>query len=446
MIVHATRILAFAALVTLAATASQAQTLPRIQGAITMDQAVNLGLEHSRRVKVSAADQRAMRSMQREALSGFLPQVSLNGYWANQNMTPNIYTSAGDTMARNYQLFEMNRVQDLNITVMWSLFSGGRTFYGYQAARARADAARTLREGTELDVAMQSRLDYITAVRERENGQVTAELLRQTEERLRVTREEFAAGRVPQLNVFRDEAELANVVQMDTMARNRAELALIALKTTLGVDLSSPITLGEGLDYEPLKVSVGDATAQAVAVHPEVAAATRQARAAELDKRVAYGRYLPDLQATWMYDWARMRNRGDEMAETPNGYSAGLVLTIPLFDGFMRENAIGTARAREDKAQEQVILARQQIAKEVSQAALMLDAAEKTIEAARQGLKQAEEQFRISQERFSSGRGIQLEVLDAQSTLTRSRFNIVSALAEHETARAMWLRATGRVR
>jgi hypothetical protein len=37
-------------------------------------------------------------------------------------------------------------------------------------------------------------------------------------------------------------------------------------------------------------------------------------------------------------------------------------------------------------------------------------------------------------------------VLDAQATLTRSRFNSVSALAEHETARAMWLRATGRIR
>jgi len=423
-----------------------AQTLPRIQGPITMDQAVSLGLEHSRRVKVSAADQRAMRSMQREALSGFFPQVSLNGYWVNQTMTPSIYNSAGDTMARNFQLLEMDRVQDLNITVMWSLFSGGRTFYGYQAARARADAARIMREGTELDVAMQARLDYVTAVRERENAQVTGELLRQTEERLRVTREEFAAGRVPQLNVLRDEAELANVVQMDTMARNRAELALISLKTTLGLDLASPITLGEGLDYSPVQVSVGEATAQALAVHPDVAAASRQARAAELDRRVAYGRYLPELQATWMYDWQRMRNRGDEMAETPNGYSAGLVLTIPLFDGFMRENAIGTARAREDRAQEQAILARQQVAREVSQAALLLDAAEKTIQAAQQGLKQAEEQFRIAQERFASGRGIQLEILDAQATLTRSRFNVVAALAEHQTARAMWLRATGRVR
>jgi outer membrane protein TolC len=433
------------AMATSAATAA-AEPVPRIEGAITMEQAVNLGLEHSRRIKISAADQKAMRSVQKESLSGFLPQVSVNGYWANQSMTPNIYNSAGDTMARNYQLFGINQALDLNITVMWSLFSGGRTFYGYKAAQARSDAATLMRAGTELDVAVQSRLDYITAVRERENAQVTGELMRQTEERLRVTREEFAAGRVPRLNVLRDEAELANVIQMDTVARNRVELALIALKTTLGVDLASPITLGEGLEYRRIAVAVPEATAQALSDHPEVRSAERQTRAAEMEKRAAYGRYLPELQAVLMYDWQRMRNWGDEMTDTLQGYSAGLVLTIPLFDGFMRENAIGTARARQEKALEQQALAGQQVAKEVSQAALLLDASEKSIEAARRGLSLAEEQFRVAQERFASGRGIQLEILDAQATLTRSRFNIVSALAEHETARAMWLRATGRVR
>jgi outer membrane protein TolC len=146
-----------------------------------------------------------------------------------------------------------------------------------------------------------------------------------------------------------------------------------------------------------------------------------------------------------MYDWQRMRNRGEE-TEKPEGYSAGLVLTIPLFDGFMRENAIGTARARRDQADEQAVLARQQIAKVVNQAALSLVAAERNVEASRKGLEQAEEQFRIVQERYASGRGIQVEVLDAQTALTRARFNVVAALADHETARAMWLQATGRVR
>jgi len=426
--------------------AGAGESLPRIEGPLTMEQAVTLALEHSRKVKASGFDQQAMASMRGEAFAGFLPQVSANGYLVNQNMTPNIYFSAGDTMARNYQLFGTNRAQDLNLTAMWPIFSGGRTYYGYKAASARAESATQMLRGTEVEVAMQIRLDYIGTVQEQANARVTGELLKQTEERLRLSREEFAAGRVARFNVLRDEAELANAIQMDTMARSRAELALIALKTTLGVDLASPITVTEPLRYEPTKVSVDEGIRQAVETHPEVQAVAKQLQAAEAEIRAALGRYLPELSATWMYDWQRMRNRGDEMTETPEGYSAGLVLTIPLFDGFMRENAIGTARARRDKVREVEVLARQQVAKEVNRAALMLAAAEKNVEASRKGQEQAEEQFRIVQERYATGRGIQVEVLDAQTALTRARFNVVAALADHQTARAMWLQATGRVR
>ena len=270
-------------------------------------------------------------------------------------------------------------------------------------------------------------------------------LVRQTEERLRVGREEFAAGRSARFNVLRDEAELANAIQMDTMAKNQAQLGLIALKTTLGVDLSSPITLAEPLQYQSTTVSVDEGIRQGLVSHPEILAAEKEVQATESEIRSAWGRYLPELSATWMYDWQRMRNRG-EPTEKLEGYSAGVVLTIPLFDGFMRENAIGTARAKRDKAREQAVLARQQIARDVNQAALILSAAEQNVEASRKGLVQAEEDFRIVQERYAGGRGIQLEVLDAQTALTRARFNAVSALADHNTARALWLRATGRVR
>jgi outer membrane protein TolC len=431
-------------LATGAATAAT-EALPRIEGPVTMDQAVTLALEHSRKIKAAAADERAMRSMQKEATSGFFPQASANGYVVNQNMTPNIYTSAGDTMARNYQWFGTNHAQDVNVSVMWPLFSGGRTYYGYKAARSRADVTALMREGTELDVAMQARLDYIGVMREQENARVTGDLVRQTEERLRVSREEFEAGRVARFNVLRDEAELANAVQFDTVARNQAALALVALKTTLGVDLASPITPTEPLQYSAEPVSVEDGVRTALEAHPEVRAAAKRSEAAQSEVRSAYGRYLPELSATWMYDWQWMRNRG-EMTDSPEGYSAGLVLTIPLFDGFMRENAIGTARAREEQAKEQAVLARQRVAKAVHQAALTLQAAAQNVEASRKGLAQAEEQFRIVQERYASGRGIQVEVLDAQTALARARFNVVAALADHQTARAMWLQATGRVR
>src|SRR5215831_8410310 len=438
------------------AVASQAwaQSLPRVEGPLTMDQAVELAREKSLRLKASDADSRAMESMRKEALAPFWPQASANGYYADQTQSPNVYSSAGNTMARNYQVFNANQNRDGNMTLMYSLFSGGRDYYGYKAATARADAAKHMLNGTELDVAMQARLDYIAALRESENAHVTAELLRDVEERLRVTREMFEAGRVPRYYQLRDEAELANVVQMDAMAKSRVELALVSLKTTLGVDLASPITLADTLEFTPVTLSIDEGIREARDRHPELKAAIKQREAAAAEVRAAYGNYFPQVSVGYMYDWAWMKNntwvsQAEGLRSSGNnseGYSVGVVVTLPIFDGFARENALNTAKAKLDKAVQSEGLVSQQIAKEVNQAALMLAAAEKSVEASRKGVEQSDEEFRIIKERFGAGRGIQLEILDAQVALTRARFNAVAALADYNSALAMWLKATGRVR
>lgn len=443
-----------AVLITLACLApavpAVAQTLPRIDRAVSLDDAVDLARQHSLRVKSADADARTMESMRREALAPFWPQVSANGYFADQSMAPNVYTSAGPTMARNYQVFDARQSRDANVTVMYPLFSGGRDYYAYRAASRRAESGREMRRGTEVEIAMQARLDYIAALREAANVRVTTDLIRQLEERLRVTREAFEAGRVPRFYVLREEAEHANAVQMAAMAGSRHQQVLVALKTTLGLDLDSQLTLTDQLDHHPVAVSVAETVREASEQHPDVRAALKQREAAEAEVRAAYGNYFPQVSVSYMYDWARTRN-GDAGAmasgtQSADGYSVGVVVTLPIFDGFMRDNAVRTARAKLERAVQGEGLARQQVARDVSQVALMLTAADRSVEASRVGLAQAEEDFRVVGERFEAGRGIQLEILDAQAALTRARFNVVNALAEHASAVAMWLRAAGRVR
>jgi outer membrane protein TolC len=424
---------------------AEAQNLPRVDGALTMSQAVDLALDKSLRVKAASADASTMESMRKEALAPFWPQMSANGYFVNQRLAPNVYTSAGTTMARNYQVFGADQNRDGNFTAMYSLFAGGRDYYTYRAAAHRADAGREMLRGAEVDVAMQARLDYIATVRETENLGVLGDLLRDIDERLRVTREQFDAGRVPRYYVLRDEAERANVVQMQAMTQSRAELALVALKTTLGIDLASAVTLAERLDYIPLILSIEEGIREASERQPELKVAVKQREAAEAEVRAAYGNYFPQVSLSYMYDWLWSKNR-NEPKSSDDGYSVGLVVTLPLFDGFLRENALKTTRSKLERAVQAEGLVRQQIAKDVNQAALMLAAADKGVAASRAGLVQAEEDFRVVRERFEAGRGIQVEVLDAQVALTRARFNTVNALAEYHTALAMWLRATGRTR
>lgn len=200
--------------------------------------------------------------------------------------------------------------------------------------------------------------------------------------------------------------------QKHAMARSRADQALFALKATLGLDLASAVTLADRLELSPLRVSVEESLRQASERHPEILAAVRQRQAAEAEARAARGAYFPQVSLSYMYDWAWMKQRGMP-AEKPEGYSVGVVVTLPLFDGFMRENAVKTARARLERALQAEALARQQIARDLNQAALMLAATEKSVQASRKGLEQAEEDYRVVRERFESGRGIQLEILDA---------------------------------
>ena len=433
---------------------ASAQPLPRVEGPLTMEQAVELARDKSLRVKAAGADARVMDSMRREALAPFWPQLSANGYFADQRMAPNVYSSAGNTMAKNYQVFNSDQTRDGNFTAMYPLFSGGRDWYGYKAAVARADAGRQMLRGAEVDAAMQARLDYIATLREEENVRVTDELLRDIEERLRVSREMLEAGRIPRYYLLRDEAERANVVQMNAMARGRAKSALVHLKTTLGVDLGSPITLADRLEFTPVTLSAEEGAHHAVESHPEVKAAVRQREGVAAEVRAAHGNYFPQVSLSYMYDWAWMKNRAWESqaenarmrGDTSEGYSIGVVVTLPFFDGFMRENALNTAKAKLERAGYAEEMVRQQIARDVHHAVVMFAAAEKGVEASRKGLEQSEEEFRIVKERFEAGRGIQLEILDAQVSLARARFNSVAALAEYHTARAMWLRATGRIR
>jgi outer membrane protein TolC len=433
---------------------AEADTLPGRDGPLTLEGAVDLALAHSLRVKAAGADARTMESMRRESQAAFWPQLSANGYLVDQRMAPNVYTSAGPTMARNYQVFDADRTRNANVTVMYPLFSGGRDYYGYQAAARRAEAGRQMLRATEVDVAMQARLDYIGVLREQENLRVTTELRRDVEERLRVTRETFAAGRVPRFYVLRDEAELANTLQMQAMAQSRVAQSLVALKTTLGVDLASRVELTDRLEFQPMIVSIEEGIREASDRQPEIQAARKQRDAAEAEVRAAYGGYFPQVSLSYMYDWGWTRSRAWESqaegarmrGDGSEGYSAGVVVTLPIFDGFMRENTLRTARSKLDRAVQAEGLARQQIAKDVHDAAFMLTAAEKSVEASRKGLEQAEEEARVIRERFEAGRGIQLEVLDAQVALTRAHFNAVEALAEYQRAQAMWLRAIGRVR
>ena len=80
---------------------------------------------------------------------------------------------------------------------------------------------------------------------------------------------------------------------------------------------------------------------------------------------------------------------------------------------------------------------------ELKEAVLRLANAEENIPTTRKAIEQAEENLRVNEERYKAQVTTITEVLDAQTLLTRARVNNLTALYNHNLAKAKLRRALG---
>jgi outer membrane protein TolC len=224
---------------------------PVVQGALTMDQAVQTALRESPIVRGAVAEVEAAVGQLGVARSNTRPIVSANAF-AGGGSLGNLFTTTAPVMPQMIQTVGPGGYFDQNFTLMYPLYTGGRL----RALVRQAEAARRAQgadlEAVRLEVATMTRIAYRQAQYQQALSQVYEALTTTHRERLRVTQAAFEAGKVPQFYVPRDEAEVANAEQQLTNARRDAEQAMVQLKTWMGVSLSSTPELTEPARFEPV--------------------------------------------------------------------------------------------------------------------------------------------------------------------------------------------------
>ena len=147
----------------------------------------------------------------------------------------------------------------------------------------------------------------------------------------------------------------------------------------------------------------------------------------------------PVLSGNASYNWAA-ENKASPIEE---GWSAGVVLTVPLFSGFLTSHQVAEAKSNLYilKANEESL--RQQIMFDVRQAYLNLEAAEASIATAELGASQAKENMDLANGRYAAGVGSPIEVSDAFATYVTAQASYTSALSNYKIAQANIEKAMG---
>ena len=133
----------------------------------------------------------------------------------------------------------------------------------------------------------------------------------------------------------------------------------------------------------------------------------------------------------------------------PSGFSsnnytwtAGAILSVPIWDGGVTKAKVRQAKADVQNSAATLAKSKISVAKEVRNAALNLQEAALRTQTTAHAVSLAEDALSIATDRYDAGIAVLVEVTNAQSQLTQTRFNCVNAQYDYAVALAQLQRAT----
>lgn len=313
---------------------------------------------------------------------------------------------------------------------------------------AAIDGARYDREGAgaSYEEALQTAKltaisDYYTLIMYRNFVDVAQQSVRDYDGHVTNVQAQYNVGLVASSDVLAARTNLANAQTTLITRQNSADVAETDLNIVIGYPVSTSIeTADKEMRYLPYNVTLEQAKAYALLHRATLVKSAMDVKSAEESVKQAKASYLPTVSLTAGKNYASDDNyRGT----SNNGWSVGANASLDIWDGGSTRNTIKVREAQLESAKEANLAAVDGVLHDVESAYLNLRAAEQTISSTKVAVEEGQESFRIASLRYRAGVGSNLDVLDAETSLTMARNNYVQALYNYNIYVATLERAVG---
>lgn len=313
---------------------------------------------------------------------------------------------------------------------------------------AAIDGARYDREGAgaSYEEALQTAKltaisDYYTLIMYRNLVDVAQQSVRDYDGHVTNVQAQYNVGLVASSDVLAARTNLADAQTTLITRQNSADVAETDLNIVIGYPVSTSIeTADKEMHYLPYNVTLEQAKAYALLHRATLVKSAMDVKSAEESVKQAKAGYLPTVSLTAGKNYASDDNyRGT----SNNGWSVGANASLDIWDGGSTRNTIKVREAQLESAKEANLAAVDGVLHEVQSAYLNLRAAEQTISSTKVAVEEGQESFRIASLRYRAGVGSNLDVLDAETSLTTARNNYVQALYNYNIYVATLEQAVG---
>jgi outer membrane protein TolC len=313
-------------------------------------------------------------------------------------------------------------------------------------ARLGLQAADAGKRASELDAAQQGRLAYYEWVRARLQVLIARRQLVQVRATLGQVRALASAQRVSRADLMRVESQEAQAEQVHDQLRQLATLREEQLRLLIGA-ADEPLAVGEDIrrDLEaPGSRPLDELMSTAVRQRLEFRAFDTGIAAKEQQRAAEKASLYPRLSAFGVVDYARPNQRiFPQLDEFRLTWQAGLQLTWTLNDTLITRANIDrlAAETRELRADREQLDWGTRI--EVLAAQQAVELAQRALATSSKGLAAAEEGYRVRQALLAADRATAVELVDAETELTRARITALNARIDLRVAISQLRHAIG---
>jgi outer membrane protein TolC len=398
---------------------------------LTLDEAVVIALANHPDLKAARERIGAQEAVVGQQMAAYFPTLNFNNSYrtfqtpdgAGPAAAVETYVSEGRI---NYTIYNFGKREGAVEAARWLLNATGHNY------KATLDAV-ILRAKQSYYVLLGSQ----AIVRVREDTVKNRELL------VKQARGFYEVGTRARIDVVRAESNLYTAQADLIAAQNAVQVSWVTLKNNLGLRELAERPLVEEAIMTTIPLTLEQAREAAYAQRPELKSFEAQRRAQDQNVAVARRGHLPDILFDAAYGRRNDSDTGINTFPLQPGWSVGLNLNIPIFDGFRTTNRVEETLRNYWVIRAQEEAQRQQVALDVEQAYLRLVELQERIKANEAAANAAKENLDLANGRYQVGVGSIIEVTDAQTLYTDAQTTYIRALYDYKIADAQLIRAIG---
>ena len=410
---------------------------------LTLKDSINTAIMNNRPIQMQEEQVDYARAGIMYAKSAFLPQVGAGYSYTLNDAVPTL----GGTQpgARKdpgvYYGFKNNNL--LTLSAKESIYNGGADIANLKQSRLTLKVQEETLRAAKLDVEFETRRLFYGLLLAYETFRIAKELVDQAEAHYEHTKAMFDQGTASKFDVLQSKVQISRLMPQLINAQNAIDLIMADFKKLLVIRMSEPIAIDGKLDYKLIEITEDAFLREAYSRNPQMILKLLGIDINRWAIEYAKAGWLPQISASANYTF-----QSDSASVMINPryslWNVGMQASISLFDGFATKAKVDQAKAQYNQARLAKEDVADQIAVDIKQACLNLKESKTVIDSQKDSIVEATEALRLANVRFDNGVGINLDVLDAQTSLAQVEQNLAQGIYDYLMAKAQVNRVMGR--